>query len=379
MERGNRYLKQIDRYVGILVVWILGIFRPRNRKISGTPRRIAIIKGAAIGDTVLLSAIVQDIRAQLPDVELYFFCGKTCVDIAELIPGITEVCFIPTTKPFQAIWKLRRAGRFDIVIDAGPWTRLEALFTYFVKGNYKIGFKSLNQFRHYGYDLAVEHSNLQHELENNRNLIRPFIRNPAHWPALKQTVADPERVRIKHGLVAPFWVLHAWSGGYKGHYKEWVDDRWAELADYLTKQGYTVAFSGVKSNAEHTARLVEQCSSRGVSAVNLAGKTSLEEIIAILRVADGVVSVNTGIMHIAAALDTPVVAINGPVPTGRWGAVSKRAVNIDAKGADCGYIHLGFEYPVSPPDCMGSISIDEVKAAIKELNTIKSLLSHKAE
>ncbi len=369
MERGNSFLKRIDRYIGIPLIALLGLFHYRKRQVPADINRIAVIKGAAIGDTVLLSAIIQDIREQYAKAEILFFCGKTCYEMAKLIPSINQVVLIPTTNPLKTIAILRKAGRFDIVIDAGPWTRLEALFTNFTKGNYKIGFRSLHQYRHFAYDQPVEHSNRQHELENNRNLIRPFIKNPFHNPTLCLPPIDSDSLLKRIGLRKPYFVLHAWSGGYKGHHKEWATERWVDLAEWLAQQGFTVAFSGAKADEDRTVLLVKACSARSVCVVNLAGKTSLTEMMSILNEADGVVSVNTGILHIAAALDTSVVAINGPVPTLRWGAVSKRAVNIDAQGRGCGYIHLGFEYPPNPPDCMSSIHLNTVQAAVTTLLT----------
>lgn len=367
MERGNPYLKVVDRYVGIPLVWLLGKLRPHRQHRPAVIRRIAIIKGAAIGDTVLLSAIVQDIRANLPGVELVFFCGKTCFETAKLIPGISQVVLMPTTQPFQTIRMLRQAGRFDLVIDAGPWTRLEAIFSYFTKGDYRIGFRSIGQYRHYAFDQPVEHSDKQHELENNRNLIRPFVPHPVHMPTLTLPTVDLEAVQNRVGLTPSYWILHAWSGGFKGHLKEWVGERWADVATWLTTQGYQVAFSGTKADRPPTDELVQLCRQRGAEVVNLAGETSLHEMMAIVKAAEGVVSVNTGIMHIAAALNVPMVALNGPVPSHRWGALSAKAVNIDARQPHCGYIHLGFEYPHVPPDCMGSISVFDVQAAIEKV------------
>ncbi|MEZ0542587.1 glycosyltransferase family 9 protein [Fibrella arboris] len=367
MERGNQYLKLIDRYAGIPLLWILGQFQTHNRNLPSDIKRIAIIKGAAIGDTVLLSAIVQDIRAQFPTVELLFFCGKTCFDTAKQIPGINQVVLIETTKPIKSIQTLRSAGCFDIVIDAGPWTRLEALLAYFTNGLFKIGFHSLYQYRHYGYDLAVEHSDKQHELENNRNLIRSFVTAPTHMPTLVPPSINFKKIQDELGLSNSFWILHAWSGGFKGHYKEWVNERWVGIAADLSAQGYQVLFSGTKADSFKTAGLVDDCLQRGIPAVNLAGQTSLSEMMAILKMSKGVISVNTGIMHIAASLGVPVVCLNGPVPSLRWGALSTEAINIDAKGSECGYIHLGFEYPKDVPDCMGSITIHDVQTAIKKI------------
>jgi ADP-heptose:LPS heptosyltransferase len=370
MERGNQYLKLVDRYCGIPLLFLLRFFRKKRLAPPATINRIAVIKGAAIGDTVLLSAIVNDIRKTLPTVELLFFCGKTCVGIAEMIPGIDRVVFIPTTKPFFAIRTLRQAGQFDLVIDTGPWTRLEALFAFFTKGKFKIGFHSLNQHRHFCYDFAATHSNRQHELANNRELLKPFIQRPDSRPALVVPSLDVASLQAQLGIDPnrPCWILHPWSGGFKGEHKEWVADRWVAVANWLTEQGCQVVFSGAKANTEATDSLVALCQNQYLSIQSIAGKTSLAELLTLIRVSAGVISVNTGVLHIAATTATPVVGINGPVPTLRWGAVSEKAINIDCKPPLEGYIHLGFEYPKHPPDCMGSIEVTDVIEAVQTIS-----------
>jgi ADP-heptose:LPS heptosyltransferase len=369
MERGNRYLKLTDRYLGIPLLYFLRLFRKKNRTVPPIINRIAIVKGAAIGDTVLLSAIVQDIRCAYPVSELVFFCGKTCVDIAKLIPGIDQVVFIPTTKPHVAVQLLRSYGKFDIVIDAGPWTRLEAILTCLTPGAFKIGFNSLKQYRHMCYDYAAIHAADRHELANNRALLAPFVSSTNSRPVLSFPEVRVGVLLERLGLAesSSFWVLHPWSGGYKGEYKEWKADYWVTVAKWLTNKGFQVVFSGAKANVAATDELVSQCRSQHIAVSTIAGQTSLVELLTLIQASVGVISVNTGVLHIAATTDKPVVALNGPVPTLRWGAISEKAVNIDCKPPLKGYIHLGFEYPENPPDCMGSIEPEDVIEAVKTM------------
>jgi len=64
-------------------------------------------------------------------------------------------------------------------------------------------------------------------------------------------------------------------------------------------------------------------------------------------------------MHLAAALDVPVIGLHGPTSARRWGPIGRRAVAVSAPGADCGYLNLGFEYPARC-DCMSRIAVDRV-------------------
>jgi len=75
------------------------------------------------------------------------------------------------------------------------------------------------------------------------------------------------------------------------------------------------------------------------------------------------VSVNTGIMHMAACCDAPVVGLHGPTNPLRWGPLTARAHNHAPQGMGCGYLNLGFEYPALPPDCMGAIAPEDVIAS----------------
>jgi heptosyltransferase I len=73
-----------------------------------------------------------------------------------------------------------------------------------------------------------------------------------------------------------------------------------------------------------------------------------------------VVSVDTGIMHLAAALDMPVIGLHGPTSSKRWGPIGRNAVAIDSSDPRAGYLYLGFERSVDPPPCMEAISYEKV-------------------
>jgi ADP-heptose:LPS heptosyltransferase len=87
----------------------------------------------------------------------------------------------------------------------------------------------------------------------------------------------------------------------------------------------------------------------------------------VLRRARLVVSVNTGVMHLAAIAGARVVAINGPNRNGRWGPVGRRAVGVEAPGEGCGYLHLGFNFDGQATDCMERTTVEMVYEAAMKL------------
>jgi len=117
------------------------------------------------------------------------------------------------------------------------------------------------------------------------------------------------------GRPRPRVVLHA--GATYGPAKRWSADRFAEVARRLAAQGATVAVVGGPGDAA-AVKVVRE----GASVTDLSGRTSVGVLAAVLEAADVVVTNDTGPMHLAAAVGTPVVAVFGstsPEWTGPWG------------------------------------------------------------
>jgi heptosyltransferase I len=128
-----------------------------------------------------------------------------------------------------------------------------------------------------------------------------------------------------------------------------------------------VVFSGTDAEYARVVAVIDHLKPGGM-ATNLAGKASLPLIAGILAKASLVISVNTGIMHLAAAVKALLVAINGPTSVIRWGAVSQYSVTvtpIDMSCAPC--LNLGYEYKCSENKCMKTISPQAVLDAAKML------------
>ena len=170
VARGNTLLRAVDRWAGVPLVALLGaarrITRPmrKSSKQPPAPRRVGLLKTAAIGDTTLLSAIVRDIAAT-PGVELLLFVGRDNAGVAALIEGPRAVVPIPVTRPWAAARLLRR-HRLDLLIDCGSWPRVDAVLTALSGARETAGFRTARQGRHFAYDVAVPHRGDLHELEN---------------------------------------------------------------------------------------------------------------------------------------------------------------------------------------------------------------------
>src|SRR5260221_9128585 len=105
MQRGSRANRLMDFRLGIPLLNLLASFR-RRRSWPTDIRRVGVMCSPALGDTLLFSGALQDVRRQFPQAELIHFCMKQNLAAAALIPGADKRVILALTKPKEAIRKI---------------------------------------------------------------------------------------------------------------------------------------------------------------------------------------------------------------------------------------------------------------------------------
>jgi ADP-heptose:LPS heptosyltransferase len=347
--------RHVDRLAGTPLLWLLGASR-RKRPVPQGARRFGVMAFETIGDTLLAGTLLASLRAAMPGAGIVVFASRGNRGILPLLDGIAQVVEVPLTQPLRAV-RAMRSVPVDVMIDIGQWPRWYAVLCALSRSAFTIGFATPGQGRHYAYDAAVPHGREVHEVANFQRLLAPLGVPP--WPsaaALKPVAPPPPAIAAR----APYVVVHPWASGFRHVSREWPQACWIALIARLGACGLTVLVSGGPADRHKSTALVEACGP-GASVVSIAGELSLPELAAVLRGARAVVAVNTGVMHLAALLDAPLVALHGPTSRHRWGPVGPRSVALaPADATGCEFLHLGFEYPDGPVDCMQRIDVDTV-------------------
>ncbi len=354
--RGNSLLKKIDRYAGIPLVFMASLLK-RKKSIPAVVNNVALLLTPAIGDTIVLQVLLREIKKENPNTKITLLCPKAVIETARLLHYADEIIEINITNIFEAVKTLRRY-KFDILIDPGQWTRLSSLICFFAKASHLRGFNTAGQHKHLLFDSFTVHNSNVHESENFINLFWKQVSLSDTAPH----IVLPEQVTAYDNRV----IIHMKPGGANPHLKEWPLSYWSEIVTLLLNRGYEIYFTG--SSTDHRAIEEFISSFSGKKPINIAGKLSITETAKILKSSKLVISVNTGIMHLAAALECNLIALHGPTNHKRWGPLNKNAISIQSPYHQSPCLNLGFEYACSDRtgECMKAISPSMVSSAIEE-------------
>jgi heptosyltransferase-3 len=355
--RGKKTFKLLDKFLGVAILFVLHLFS-KKKQLPKKIEKIGILTVPAIGDIILLNGFLRDLKKFNRDVKIILFVTDEVREIAEIMGSYDEIEGIELFNPLRTI-KTLRSHPVDVFIDTAQWTRLNAIYTFFSKSKYKIGFKTKGQYKHFIFDFAAEHSNLTHELYNYKKLSFAKEIKTESLPKIGFNL----ETQIKKDQV----VIHTMSGGYLSELKGWPDENWRRIIDYLLERQCDIYFTGSASDRKHLESLLNNYKDN-IRLHNVAGKLTLRETTTLLVSSQLVISVDTGIMHLASALGCNLISLHGPTAPMRWGPLNSnsKAIQSDYPEAPC--LYLGFEYNCKDRSgqCMKRITSQLVISEIKE-------------
>ncbi len=380
-ERGNFWMRFLDRYVGIPMVLVLSIFK-RSNKIEEGINSILVIKIGTIGDTLLLSPVLKAIKDTHPKVLLTVIGSKNNYEV------LSRYSFIDSLKIFEVSKVIKEPSYFfrfmkdvnsrdyDIVMDFESWPRLSAIIAFFVRTGRKIGFRTKGQFKHIVFDAVVPHDPLRHEMDNYISLANAIglgtdLKSVSSFK-IEFPISDSEKAFVEDLLKNAkiefdnLILFHPCSSGYKGHLKEWRAENFARLAGLLAKDGYRIGITGTKDNQLAAENIVNACPENNI--VSFCGKFTLGQTAHLIKNSCLLITVNTGIMHLGAALNHPMIALLGPAGVLRWGPVgSSNAYNMESDFACAPCLNLGSDYKCKNGGCMDAIKVEAVAEKAYEM------------
>ncbi|MGB9712516.1 MAG: lipopolysaccharide heptosyltransferase II [Dissulfurimicrobium sp.] len=338
--------------------------------------KVLVLSTNWIGDAVMTTPAITALAGLYPDAKIKVLARPAQASVFTGHPDVDEVIVAdkksladPLIRPFRLAWRIR-AEQFDIAV-VFPNSFESALIPFLAGVPVRIGYNTD------GRSILLTHGatvpgdkQTRHEVYYYLGLVDHLIKKMG----LEKKTA-PEKPRLvldvpKEGEDGAGRILSSVGiekdmligfnpGAAYGPAKRWPSGRFIELGKTLTKRHSECCIVVLGTEGENTLAK-EICAGIGKRACNLAGRTSLVEAMGIINRLRLLVTNDSGLMHVAAALGTPLVALFGstnPTTTGPW---TEKAIVV-SRILPCGpclkrTCPNGFE-------CMLGIGVEEVLKA----------------
>lgn len=361
MARSSDLARLLDRVGGAIAGPPCALLANRRRDLPQTAERIGIIQPTAIGDTLIASGCVEAIRQRYPDARIRFYHGANNAQAARMLVVSMDSIQTSFANPRKALAAMR-AGKPDLVVDLTPWPNITALCARFA-APVCVGFAPRRSGRHRFFDIAVPHRTDRHETENLAALAAVFGAGPdyamriARQPFAPGADYDPERLVL----------CHMSAGGTRAADKAWPAEHWAALARALAAAGFRVGFTGVAGDQAVVDAVLARAGDSADGMISLCGRLRLPELAELLARVPLLVTVDTGVLHLAAAVNARSLGLHGPTRSWRWGSRADEARSIDSPHPAAGYINYGFEPAPGAARVMEAITPEMVIEAALEM------------
>jgi heptosyltransferase-1 len=352
--------------------------------------KILIIKLSAVGDVIHTLPALTALRRHYPNAQIDWLVEDAAADLVqghaalsralvwrrrEFVKLLRAGKLSSAVRPFLRLLLALRDTRYDLIIDFQALLK-SSLWIFLARGRRKAGFgqgMEHSESSHLFLNERIPAVSMEiHALDRGLGLLQalgiPNLQVLYDLPIGKEDEGAAERLLVESGvqLDQPFVAINPVA---KWPTKLWAVERFRELAERLLEKCFQVVFTGSK---EDRPLIDEMASTLGSSVIRLDGRTTLKVLAAVYRSASVVVSTDTGPMHLAAAVGTPVVALFGPTAPWRTGPYGEGHVVLRA-GVSCSpcFSKCCNTTELEPMVCMNRITVEQVVEAVARLGAEK--------
>jgi len=288
--------------------------------------KILVIGPSWVGDMMMSQSLYRTLKVAHPDAQIDVMAPAWCRPLLDRMPEVNQALSMPLGHGALELGERRRLG---ISLRNGSYQHAyvlpnsfkSALVPFFARIPVRTGWRGemryglLNDLRvldkaafplmvqryaALGYDAAQIHT--------AEDLPQPIL-----WPKLQVSEAEVIAVKNAFSVNNDRPLIGFCPGAEFGPAKRWPHYHYAALAEKLIAEGQQVVlFGSAKDHAAGEQIRLALTENAQPFCLNLAGKTSLDQAVVMIAACNAVVSNDSGLMHVAAALDKPLVALYGP-------------------------------------------------------------------
>jgi 3-deoxy-D-manno-octulosonic-acid transferase/heptosyltransferase-1 len=339
---------------------------------------ILLVKLSSIGDVVHTLPSLAALRKRYPEAHITWVVEEESLDIIQGNPQIDRILVSGRKRWARRLGSVRNVGEtlgeihrflrdlrdrpYDVIIDFMGLFK-SAILVFASRGKRKLGYDSMQEMSGLFYSEKIPEDMGKHAVDRYLDFARHLgadTAEPEFFLDIPVDSANRADALLKEGGVdpeRPFVVLSPMS--YAGETRLWEDDRFADLGDRVRVElDRPVVITGHETGG----RIGRIAAAMETRALNLENRTTLKELAHLYRRAAVVVTPDSGPMHIAAAVGTPVVALFGasePARTGPYGRIHT-VIRSELPCSPC------FQKTCNTRRCMKEISVDMVLEAVRK-------------
>ncbi len=351
-------------------------------------RSIRLVRLDLLGDAVFSLPVARRIKESFPDVRVSMVTLPGTSPIVELSPDVDRVITVDTNRirsprawlqkstyrQLYLAWRQLRSERPDVTLSL--YGKTASFITFISRSALRIGYADEAYRNLVSPASGSGRRSMRRRMHDSRfslellDEIDGIFRKAECAPRIESSAADNESATALLAEVgirkdSKFVVAHA--GSHNGESKRWPASSFAVLAHRLAEDGVPTVLVG-SSEESDLARAVAESG----DAVSIAGRTSIPELVAVLRRASLIVSGDSGPLHIATALGVPAVAIYGPTDPAingpiAWHGQPVQVLRRDIVCSPCYSVRVRAECPLGDPICMRLVTPTEVYEAVSSL------------
>jgi len=335
---------------------------------------ILIILMGSLGDLVRGLCLVSQIKNDLPDSMVTWLIEPTWAELVGFHPQIDKMIVFNRPKGVPALWDLYRdlaEDHFDITLDLQRHFK-SGFFSLLSRAKRRVGFNRRNAkefnwlFNNEQIDyFSDELPKLRHYLKFTEylGLSEPTSLEFGFSSLHLKTIAPSIIAEIRDPFIAVV-MGSSWES------KDWLSEGYCRLVkDILCSAKRQVVLLGDRSGTTHALALSEKINSSGL--IDLVGKTSLLELVAVLKAAAAAVGPDSGPGHLAAAVGTPYVSLFGPTSPRRAAPYGSEHLVVQS-GVSCAPCYKK-RCPGLDRLCMRLVTVETVKEKLSEALAMRGI------
>ncbi|MGC8539438.1 MAG: lipopolysaccharide heptosyltransferase I [Phycisphaerae bacterium] len=292
---------------------------PQSAVGAGAPQRVLIIKPSALGDVATTLPLLCDLKEMFPKSRIDWLIDPALADLVRGHDAVNELIYFDRRKiagwfthgtarsNLRALMRTLNDNRYDMVLDAQGLLR-SAFLARASRAPVRIGFADAREGARFLYTHHSRVSRPSALAVVRMRSLATVIGSPNDRAEFRMPI-QPAALEKVAGLLPGSQSAAAVIPGARWDAKRWSEHGYSQIVRHLADFGMKVVVLGAPGEQALCQQVVDQA---GVAAVNLAGRTTLAELIAAISLCRIVIGNDSGPLHVAAALGRPLVGLYGP-------------------------------------------------------------------